>query len=82
VALSSLSEKNRLATRHLSRITRMWKQIVNQFSNFCNGNNTCMGNIILIKCIHVVLAMMGGHGNFAFNLVVKVSVALGYVLRL
>jgi hypothetical protein len=23
--------------------------------------------------------IMGGHGNFAFNLVVKLSVALGYV---
>jgi hypothetical protein len=26
--------------------------------------------------------IMGGHGNFALNLVVKLSVALGYVLRL
>jgi hypothetical protein len=81
--LSSLSEKNRLATRHLSRIRRMWKQIVNRFSNFCHRNNTCMGNKHYPDKMHSrCFGIMGGHGNFALNLVVKLSVALGYVLRL
>jgi hypothetical protein len=33
-----------------------------------------------LNWIHVVLAyLMGGHGNFVFNLVVKLSVELGCV---
>jgi hypothetical protein len=36
-------------------------------------------NIIESKMHSRCFGIMGGHGNFAFNLVVKLSVELGYV---
>jgi hypothetical protein len=49
------------------------------FFNYCHQYYNFFGSYS-IKCIHVVLTyLMGGHGNFAFNLVVKLSVELHYV---
>jgi hypothetical protein len=35
--------------------------------------------VLRLKCIQIVFGIMEGHGNFAFNLIVKLSVELGYI---